>query len=176
MSVVWRPKSGQRGLTPSMRTIGASDDWTSSAASERCLQSSMSVAVRPCCCTSCCTDLTLSCQRSSSVRLSPATLVPLAFRAGPLRCYGCRRHVSPLCGKNLSRALTDVARPAARPLWSTSHRAGPATDTRCPWPVYVAPLVSAGLPVSYPGIRPSCTRPHQAQPPPPHERAEAPTR
>jgi hypothetical protein len=43
-----------------LQTTGACQVGTTTAASERCLRSCMRVVVRPCCCTSCCTDLTLT--------------------------------------------------------------------------------------------------------------------
>jgi hypothetical protein len=61
---------------PSMRTMGACQVGTTTAASGRCLRSCMRAVVRPCCCASCCTDLTRNC-RSSSVRLPQATLSAL---------------------------------------------------------------------------------------------------
>jgi hypothetical protein len=61
---------------PSMRTMGACQVGTTTAASGRCLRSCMPAVVRPCCCTTCCTDLTRNC-RSSSVRLPQATLSAL---------------------------------------------------------------------------------------------------
>ena len=61
MSVVWRPKSGQRGMTTSMRTTGAPEDWSSSAGSQRCLRSCTRAVVRPRCCTFCCTELVSQC-------------------------------------------------------------------------------------------------------------------
>ena len=68
---------------PSMRTTGACDDRTTSAASERCPRSCMPAVVRPCCCTFCCTELTCKCQ-GSSVRL-PGSAVRLLHRRWPLR-------------------------------------------------------------------------------------------
>jgi len=50
---------GPSGLTLSMRTTGAYDKRTTSAASKRCPRSCTLAVVRPCCCTSCRTELTL---------------------------------------------------------------------------------------------------------------------
>jgi hypothetical protein len=51
---------------------------TSSAGSQRCLRSYMRAVVRPCCCTSCCTDLTLT-RQGNPVRLPPAMEALLAL-------------------------------------------------------------------------------------------------
>jgi hypothetical protein len=69
-----------------MQTTGEHDDRSTSAAGQRCLRSRMRAVVRPHCCTSCCTELTLKlikCQ-GSSVILPSATLAPLALASPPL--------------------------------------------------------------------------------------------
>jgi hypothetical protein len=59
--------------TTSMRTIGAYQVRASSAAKGRCLRSRVRAVVRPCCCISCCTDLTLTRQGDS---VTPAIGIP----------------------------------------------------------------------------------------------------
>jgi hypothetical protein len=49
-------------MTTSMRTTGACDDSPISAANPCSPWSCMRAVVRPRCCTSCCTELTLECQ------------------------------------------------------------------------------------------------------------------
>jgi hypothetical protein len=63
---------------PSMRITGERDDWATAAARKRRLRSCVPAVVRPCCCTLCCTDLTLKYQ-GRSVGLLPATLALLAL-------------------------------------------------------------------------------------------------
>src|SRR5215831_12995992 len=62
---------------PSMRTIGAPQDRTTPAASERCLRSCLLAVARPCRCPNCCTELTVTCQgvRPDSRRLRPLNWV-----------------------------------------------------------------------------------------------------
>ena len=55
-----------------MQTTGACQVRTSSAGSQRCLRSCMRAVVRPCCCTSCCMDLTPT-RQGNLVRLQLAT-------------------------------------------------------------------------------------------------------
>jgi len=61
-----------------MQTMGACQVGTITAARRRCLRLYMRVVVRPCCCTSCCKDLTLT-RQVNSVRLPLATLAQLAL-------------------------------------------------------------------------------------------------
>jgi hypothetical protein len=68
-----------------MRTTGARDEWATSAARERCPRSCTPAVVRPCCCTYCCTGLTLT-RQASTTGLSPtsAAYPVLASDAGVL--------------------------------------------------------------------------------------------
>src|SRR6266699_1279381 len=66
------------GQTTSMRTTSAHQDRPTSAVHRRCLRSCVPAVVRPCCCTSCCTDFALT-RQGNSVRLPPATPALLAL-------------------------------------------------------------------------------------------------
>ena len=55
-----------------MQTTGACQVRTSLAGSQRCLRWCMRGVVRPCCCTSCCTDLTLT-RQGNPVRFPSAS-------------------------------------------------------------------------------------------------------
>jgi len=83
-----------QGRSAWIQTTGVYEDAPTSAGSQRCLRSCMRAVVRPCCRTSCCTDLTLT-RQADSIRLLPATLAllgPSAF-AGVHRCW--RRLLEP---------------------------------------------------------------------------------
>ena len=76
------PRSGTRrarcsgwptGETTSMRTTGVPQVRPTSAGSQRCLRSCMRAVVRRCCCTHCCTELTLT-RQASSAGVSPTSL------------------------------------------------------------------------------------------------------
>lgn len=112
MSVVWRPKSGQRGLTTSMRTTGARDYRTTSAASKCCLWSCVPAVARPCCCTCCYTELACE-SHSSSVRLPPDqfSLLELASSSrSQVAVWDARAAVPPDLGNDRPSAFAGVLR------------------------------------------------------------------
>ena len=62
LDVPYSARSGTDVAAFWMQTTGACQVGTSSAGSQRCLGSCVRAVVRPCCCTSCCTELTLICK------------------------------------------------------------------------------------------------------------------
>ena len=97
-------------MTPSMRTTGAHDDRTTSAASKRSPRSCTSAVVRPCCCTFCCTELSGRSQ-GSSIRLPPDQFSSLALASSS------RSQVEARTTSRNTRGLRQTVR--ARPLVST---------------------------------------------------------
>ena len=118
--------------TPSMRTTGAYDDRPTAPAHKRCLQSCLPAVVRPCCCTSCCTGLTLTCQ-SNSVRFPPAMLDPLTWPLRPQANARCDVPPLFLCLTCLAPSVDILWRPLQEPTWwSPAARMGKLLDRgRC---------------------------------------------
>jgi hypothetical protein len=95
-----------RGMAIWMQTMGACQVGTTTAASGCCLRSCMRAVVRPCCYTSCCTDLTLT-RQGNSVRLPPAMPALLAL-ASSSRSQRAMRSTTTLILSGLRHAAVGV--------------------------------------------------------------------
>jgi hypothetical protein len=144
-------------LTPSMRTTGAHDVRATLPARKRCRWPCMLVVVRPCCCISCCTALTLRRQQPNQR--------PSAFQAG---------HIPSWRESYESYALSPVAddsgwlllllSPLLSAVGSVSSFHGPPADSVTSWSSPPSPGL---FPAAWP-------RPVLSQAPPPNPIAAEP--
>jgi hypothetical protein len=100
-----RPRRVHGALAFWMQTSGVCQVGTTTAARSRCPRLYMRAVVRPCCCTSCCTDLALT-RQVNSVRLPLVTLAQLALLSRPKRSHDvwpAKATARPILGSTVRR-------------------------------------------------------------------------